>query len=286
MRLRAQSETWSEKKIAQYVREGRGQGQGADYQPWIRTQRALGSAGENHRYAGIVTGGREHHLISGGEADVFFLLEWSPFVVDIREQYPFDRGVSQAIALQGGLRHPCYRGTNIPCVMTLDFLVNLREDGEERLCGISVKTASDLESETTLTTLELERRICASINASYRLVISDLLDRNVTSNVRLMRQSLPSPIEAADVAANLHMFGDRVITDLRHRQLALTLSAYCAQFDSLHGLSAGFTLRVMKNLMWHRRITFDLAVRELAMLPLTALQVHEAPVTNLRVVGL
>lgn len=284
MRIR---EAWTEKKIAQLQKEGRGQGQGSAYNPWIKTRRALGSRGANHRYYGLKTGGREHHFLSDGEANFFFLLEWTPNVTDIREQYPFlDRGETLAIAAAAGLHHPCYPGTDIPCVITLDFLVNFSEGGQENLGAFSVKTASDLTDTNTLDTLELERRICASINARYRLVVSDTLDGNVMSNVRNMYQALPSSIESADMSHRIAMFCDRVMADLEQPKGDAMVAEYAREFDALHGLQPGFTLRVIWNLMWQRRIGYDLHAREMALLPVASLKVHPQTKPSLKVVGL
>jgi hypothetical protein len=77
--------------------------------------------------------GRQHHLLSDLEKDIYQLLLWAN-VLDIREQYPlqlhttdleFIAPGSLQIANSMGLRHPMIR-TNEPRVMTTDFLVTLQ----------------------------------------------------------------------------------------------------------------------------------------------------------------
>ena len=51
---------WTEAKIWQWVREGRGQGAGANYKPWLRVS-DVPSKGFSHRIWGELTH-RVHHL--------------------------------------------------------------------------------------------------------------------------------------------------------------------------------------------------------------------------------
>lgn len=74
------------KDIERMIKEGRGNGIGKDYIPWIRIQ-DLASLGRVTRVKGIKTD-RQHELLSDMERNYFYLLEFSNNVVDIREQYP------------------------------------------------------------------------------------------------------------------------------------------------------------------------------------------------------
>ena len=89
---------WTEKKIEQLQLEGYGAGIGADYKPWIEVT-DFSSKGRSRRVASAKTG-RVHHLFSDVEYGLFLAAEWSRSVVDIREQFPLDRGVTQTIAQQ------------------------------------------------------------------------------------------------------------------------------------------------------------------------------------------
>ena len=56
---------FDEDKIARFQKEGRGQGRGTSYKPWLTIQ-DVASHGRSHRIAGIKTG-RVHHFLSGIE---------------------------------------------------------------------------------------------------------------------------------------------------------------------------------------------------------------------------
>jgi TnsA endonuclease N terminal len=133
----------------------RGVGRGKDYVPYLRIQ-DVPSTGLATRVRGWKTG-RVHHLLSKLEKMFFFTLEWSRFVVDIREQYPLDIGRTLAIAKDLGVRHPCLPGTNKPIVMTTDFVITSRRGLQIIDRARSVKPSSQLSSIRTLEKLEIER---------------------------------------------------------------------------------------------------------------------------------
>ena len=73
-------------QIDRRLKDGRGQGQGSDYKPFIYT-RDVSSLGRSHRLPGSKTR-RLHHLLSDLELAIFLTLDRSPHVADIREQFP------------------------------------------------------------------------------------------------------------------------------------------------------------------------------------------------------
>lgn len=64
----------SEAKNERWIKEGRGQGSGPDYKPWL-TIRDVPSQGRSHRIFGHLTQ-RPHHLLSDLELATFFFLQW------------------------------------------------------------------------------------------------------------------------------------------------------------------------------------------------------------------
>jgi hypothetical protein len=113
------SQVWTEEKIKKYQKEGRGQGEGKNYLPWLSIQN-VPSNGRVHRIMGSKSN-RIHHLLSDLERDYFYLLEWAEGVLDIREQYPLNREVTLSIADELQIRHPKDNVTQTPIVMTTDF---------------------------------------------------------------------------------------------------------------------------------------------------------------------
>ncbi|ECM6197551.1 MULTISPECIES: transposase [Enterobacteriaceae] len=71
--------SFSEVQIARRIKEGRGQGHGKDYIPWLTVQE-VPSSGRSHRIYSHKTG-RVHHLLSDLELAVFLSLEWESSVL-------------------------------------------------------------------------------------------------------------------------------------------------------------------------------------------------------------
>ncbi len=140
------------KTIKRKVKEGRGQGRGRDYIPWLKVHE-VPSRGRSSRIHGWKTE-REHHMLSDLETKFFYLLEWSDVVVDIREQYPL-LPIEETIDIAESLKvkHPTRVGTNDPKVMTTDFLVTFKDSAEKAQC---LKYVADLNSRRSCEKLEIE----------------------------------------------------------------------------------------------------------------------------------
>ncbi len=123
--------SFDEEKISRFLKEGRGQGHGAQYSPWLTVQ-DVSSLGRATRIHGRKTE-REHHLLSDIETSVFLLLDWSDAVIDIREQYPLDREETRRIAAEMGVRHPFDTLGKCDIVMTTDFLVDVQTSNGPQL---------------------------------------------------------------------------------------------------------------------------------------------------------
>ena len=115
---------WDYQHYLRYLKEGRGQGTGADYKPWIYIH-DFPSRGVSARIPGRTTG-RIHHLLSRQEEYYFYILDADPDVLDIREQFPLRLTETMEIARRLNVKHP-WKG-DFPFVMTTDFLVT-RPDG-------------------------------------------------------------------------------------------------------------------------------------------------------------
>lgn len=79
---------WDENKLNKWIQEGRGQGEGKDYKPWIAVT-DFPSQGRCTRVKGIKTV-RIHHFLSDIQREYFYLLEFDEanIISDIREFYP------------------------------------------------------------------------------------------------------------------------------------------------------------------------------------------------------
>src|SRR4051812_30934984 len=108
--------------ISKRQKEGRGQGDGAEYEPWIKVQ-DFSSCGQANRDLGLTTG-RQHDYFSSIEYQYHLVLDHAG-VLDIQEQFPLPLESTLSIAKRYGLHHPFDNKTKEPIVITTDFRISL-----------------------------------------------------------------------------------------------------------------------------------------------------------------
>lgn len=134
----------TETKIAKFLRERRGQGEHADYRPWLTVQ-DVPSRGRCHRIF-CDKSGRTIHLLSDIEKRVFTAAWWREETVDLREQFPLDREKTRWIAARLGVRHPRDPKTGVDIVMTTDVLATVRTSRGIEYHATSAKHGDDLKT--------------------------------------------------------------------------------------------------------------------------------------------
>lgn len=137
------------KTFRRMVREGRGQGRGKDYKPWL-TVRDLSSRGESSRMQGWRTGDRDIHLFSKLERSFLYTVEWDRSVTDYREQFLLDVDETVDIADRLGLHHPVSPESGRFWPMTTDLLVTKKLNGSVVEIARSVKPFSGIQLDGSL----------------------------------------------------------------------------------------------------------------------------------------
>lgn len=241
--------TWNASAYQRYLKEGRGQGSGAEYIPWIRVQ-DFSSSGMVSRVKGTKTG-RVHHFLSNLEMMFFFLLDWSDEVVDIREQYPLkDLSSAVDIAEKAHIRYPYDTKSGFPYVMTSDFFIDT-VDGPS---VISIKSSDDLSRPRVREKLEIERRYWSQYNIRWRVVTEKQINRTKAKNIEWLLQ-----------ARDLNLFG---LSEQEQKFcIAYFMIHYADNMDSLgsvmcsierkFNLLPGMGLNIYKHLAYMKLIAFN-----------------------------
>lgn len=266
---------WSEEAITRLVKQGRGRGKGPTYIPWILTT-DLYSDGRTHCIYSDKTG-RSHELLSDGELNAFYMLEWARDVTDIREQFPLDRAVTQEIALKLGLHHPCYPKTHVPLVFTLDFLATRVRNGEPQLVCYSVKTMEDLNKHSVVERLEIERASCLAYEMEYHLLVKEQMPIKTISNIKWIRGAALNPDTPKETRQHLEEQMDLMVQDLRYKTPESTLADYCSGFDRRRGNEKGTGIRVVRLLLGQRVLTMDMNNPEPQQAPMSAFRLSALP---------
>ncbi|MGZ0043082.1 TnsA endonuclease N-terminal domain-containing protein [Paenibacillus ottowii] len=167
-----------------YIKKGRGQGEGVEYSPFIQAHdNKIASEGWLTRHKGWKTG-RIHHTLSEHERKYLYYCEWLDGVVDIREQWPLlplEKTIE--IAEQLGIKHPHIDGT--PVVMTTDFRLTLRTSEGKRDVIRTIKPQEKL-SDRTLELFEIERIYFAEQELDWCIITEDKIPETLVKNVQWM----------------------------------------------------------------------------------------------------
>ena len=242
----------TDKKIERYIKEGRGQGEGAEYTPWLKVG-DFSSKGRGHRIKDPKTG-REHHFFSDLEADYFWYLIWNDNIVDIREQYPLlPVEEAEEIALHLEYKYPYEPGENTRHVMTTDFLITVKNSDGEYIVARHVKYAKDLNNPRTLEKFEIECAYWASRGVELRAVTEESFDRRMARNIAFLMgyySSLPQlddPRLYTQIVGHIH---ELLLPAWQYHSLSSLMRRVDKEFDLPGGtaLSVFFHLAASKEI--------------------------------------
>ena len=246
------------KDIERMIKEGRGNGIGKNYIPWIRIQ-DVASLGRVTRVKGVKTG-RQHELLSDMERNYFYLLEFSNDVVDIREQYPLlPLEDTLTIAMELGISHPKDPKTNEPIVMTTDFLITEEKDGKYSETARTIKTKDDLLNKRIIEKFEIERVYWQKKEIDWGIVTENEIDKVIAHNISFVQGYKDiagidcfEEIDNLELKEFIYEFMRRIIDDKR------SVRKICSEFDSDMELDKGSALSIFKYLVINKIIEIDI----------------------------
>jgi hypothetical protein len=238
----------SELQIARRVKDGRGQGVGKNYTPWLYVQ-DVPSEGRSHRVYSHKTG-RIHHLLSDLELAAFLVFEWAPHIVDIREQFPLRRDETRAIAKDNGLRHPSIRG--VDQVMSSDFLVDSRT-GPHRQFAVQVKSSESFNDANTIEKLEIERRYWLSKQIPWFLVTEHEIDPVIKQNISWLYPTKSDGLIDVELIQQLPILESAFSKSPQSKMIDI-----CKQMDTAYDLELGQTLRDVRTLIANGFLKFNM----------------------------
>lgn len=240
--------------IPKLIAEGRGQGEGIDYEPWIKVQ-DFSSYGQANRDLGATTG-RQHDYFSKLEFHYHLILDWLG-LLDIQEQYPLlplEKTIS--IANQCGIPHPIDFRTKKPVVMTTDFRISLPLPVGKKVFFRAVKPSVKLLEPRVIAKLELARRFYESINEDWGIVterqINPVLVENLIWSYKFKLLSSLDPLSEEMVCRISDLLTDRLL------QKDISLSNLALECDDLLGLKSGTSLSVVRHLIASQQWQVDM----------------------------
>jgi hypothetical protein len=258
---------WTEKRIAKFIREGRGLGTGPSYAPWL-TVSDIPSLGRSHRLFWPVTG-HEHHLLSDLEYYAFLRKCCDDSTLDIREQFPLPRQETLKIAAELGVRHPKFNGVYI--VATTDLLVTCSTSSGPIELAYAVKPDKALRDRRTMEKLDIERTYWERKGVAWAIIPGSSLGGNVSFNLEWIFDCLRDHgTEYPDEPLIRKHLVD-AIEGLRD----FPLRTVCSVVDGRLELRAGRTLGTARRMLSNKTLRVDLSAGNLSDLPVSRFSVVE-----------
>jgi hypothetical protein len=241
------------RRIQRWIKKGKGQGRGRDYQPWLRV-RDVSSSGLSSRIKGW-TSERIHHLLSEIETNYFYCLEWADRVIEVREQFPLlPLDETLAIAKECGIEHPSYRPlhgkTKVPIVMTTDFLITTKDGLTSPNHARTVKPASELADGRVIEKLELERRYWQRRYVDWGIVTERDIPKTPAKNIHWIHNlyDLTDCGVSLEQVRNVRIILEPQLTVAAEARIS-PINALCGACDDRLGLNPGDSLTVVRHLL-------------------------------------
>lgn len=160
-----------------------GIGEGEDYKPWHRVQ-DVPSDGVRSQVPGIKSS-RTHHCLSGIETELFYLVEFSDSVIDIREQFPLlPINLSLRIAKSLDIKHPFHTISREPIVITTDFLLTRRIGDEIVYEALTVKPENKSDELRVREKIEIERIWWELLGVKFNYYTGNKLTQIQSQNIK------------------------------------------------------------------------------------------------------
>lgn len=250
------SNDWDSNKLNRWIKEGRGQGEGKEYKPWLTVQ-DFPSMGRVTRVFGWTTQ-RIHHFFSDTQLKYFYLLDWEEKVIDIREHYPL---IDLEVVLNdiSDLRLDKFidRKTKEPYILTTTFLITLlNSDGQKSFAARSIKYASELSKKSTIEKLEIERRYWKAQGIDWGIVtnkdINDVRAKNIEWVHSVMNSDDCNGLTKAEFD---DLFDGILYRFIDNKQ---SIKNIIAGFEKDYSLDVGMGLLLFKRLVAEKRIVLDM----------------------------
>jgi hypothetical protein len=171
----------SEATLSKLIKEGRGQGEGQDYQPLIKVQ-DFSSYGQANRDFGDTTQ-RQHDYFNKIEHQCHVIFDYAG-LQDIQEQFLIPLEKSIEASKQSGIPHPIVRATKKLKPMTIEFRLKIPRPVGSIIAARAVMPSSKLLERRVVEILELERRCCEYDGIDWGIITELDIDPTLIKNLK------------------------------------------------------------------------------------------------------
>lgn len=246
---------WNESTIKRFLKEGRGQGTGKNYKPWLYIN-DLSSRSRSTRIFGHTTQ-RVHHLLSDLQLYYFYLLEFDENVIDIREQFPLLDFHGMNISVDSSLTQKLFDSkTKVPHIFTVSFLITRVGKGQEPdYQARIVKISSELEKKSTIERLELLRRYFQKKGIDFGIVTEKEINKTFSKNIGWALAAYDIKDYPELITNYSYLKKDMSLLILESN---ITFHQVFEKIENLYQLQEGLGLVLFKHLIARKYIKMDL----------------------------
>lgn len=246
---------WNQEKFKRFLKEKRGEGVRDNYTPWITVQ-DFPSKGRVSRDRGWKTN-RLHHFFSDHETRLFYILEWSDVVIDIREQFPLlEIELAQKIASDIGVKYPVDMTSKFPNVLTTDFMVTVKQNGKTCDIAITVKPSSELKNKRVIEKFEIERNYYMAKGIEWGLVTEKHIPKSLARNIEWVHGAYRLEENPQKKIQDLQAIADTLKQRLKRPNLRI--NQVTDALDIELGLEEGLSLYLFRHLAARKEIVIDM----------------------------
>ncbi|WP_191559394.1 TnsA endonuclease C-terminal domain-containing protein [Metabacillus idriensis] len=247
---------WNDSTIKRFLKEGRGQGEGSAYKPWLQVQ-DIASQGRSTRLF-CHKSQRVIHLLSDMQLYYYYLLSFDSHVTDLREQYPLLDFYELNIPIDQGLEKKLLNTkTKVPHVFTISFLITRVDQNNNPFYEARViKTSSELEKKATIERLELQRRYFEKKNIDFGIVTEKEINKQVARNIGWVLTAYDLQ-DYPELMGNLELLKVDML-NLLYSNAKKTFQSIFSRLERLYQLNEGMGLILFKHLVATKQITMNM----------------------------
>lgn len=247
---------WNDTTIKRFLKEGRGQGEGSEYKPWLRVQ-DIASQGRSTRIYSYKLQ-RVIHLLSDLQLYYWYLLEFdNEGVLDVREQYPLLDFHELNIPVDQELEKKLFNTkTNVPHVFIVPFMVTrIDQNGNSFYEARVIKSSTELSKKATIDRLELQRRYFEKKQIDFGIVTEKDINKQLARNIGWVLTAYDIQ-DYPELVGNYSFLKNDLLDYLTNP--TDTLQRVFQRIENSYQLDEGMGLILFKHLVATREIRMDL----------------------------
>jgi hypothetical protein len=265
--------TRNELDIQRLLSQGRGQGIGDKYSPYLFV-RDVPSCGRSHRIYSRLSG-RVLHLLSDIEYAHCLTFDMDETIIDIREQFALSRSDTIRIASTLGFRHPQDPTSDAKLVMTTDLVITYQHAGRLTHKAISIKPSSQLQGRRIQEKLQIEEMYWVEKGIKFQVLTERDVPLHLKRSLQWLRpyQDFSQLVEPSQGYFN--ELAQNLVARIGHKHGSESgLAGMCRALDNQFAHEPGAHLMMARHLLSTGLLQTNLNREEIWNTPIAEIKVN------------